>query len=621
MSKNSKKKSTKACVGHKSQKSTISTPAKSADQSLLDETVPRVEEIKFETANGTSTSACAAVLPSSAASRLEAILAELEGGCFADAAKEAGDQVDPVGFIRKKMAALGFQAGIQLSGSGAMRDARKILDGFPGDDEYDITFEPLDGESDEDTDDLDDSDFDEGDEIIDFEAALDEKLFTANISDEFLLGLDPLRALSGKLKDQKAKLQEKLNQPASQSVSLDPSNLSLSYPLIDPLKLQVIQSAETELTTVHDLFESNTISASQKLPLLKRKYMELMQQDIRHRLEALRIRDYLDTLHLERQVVERELEKAIHLKTTLEQLCEQLQAENSKIKGEKAGLNSKIYGELELQALAEDEEQTIRNTPINKKNFNNKTGKKGKQVTNNSSSKEALKPASFSMPRQFPTSLPEALKPISFELPDANKMISEASGDFKVLQQRVILLVEIFNQREVHFMSILKAKDTEIALLQSHFYQQMIQMQKTSASNRDLSMKLNSLSSSEADLRAQLGIYVDKFKQVEDTLAKSNDLFATFRHEMEQMTAKLGRIEKENQMLQTKCSTLSRNIIEMADERSKQIKEMDVIRAQKTKLESLCRSLQAERNAALKTNSLESATDVIHGGKVEQIAS
>lgn len=183
----------------------------------------------------------------------------------------------------------------------------------------------------------------------------------------------------------------------------------------------------------------------------------------------------------------------------------------------------------------------------------------------------------------------------------------------------------MYNQRETHFVSILKAKDAEIALLQGHFYSHMSQLQKQSSSNRDLSLKLSTLTTSEADLRAQLNIYVDKFKQVEDTLAKSNDLFATFRHEMEQMTSKLARLEKENQMLQTKCSTLSRNIIEMADERTKQLKELDVCRAQKTKLESLCRTLQAERNAALKsvepvTASITTNTAELMG-KVEQLLS
>ena len=77
-------------------------------------------------------------------------------------------------------------------------------------------------------------------------------------------------------------------------------------------------------------------------------------------------------------------------------------------------------------------------------------------------------------------------------------------------------------------------------------------------------------------------------------------MFATFRHEMEQMTTKLGRLERENQSLQSKCTTLSRNIIEMADERSKQAAAIELLKNQKSKLETLCRTLQAERNAALK---------------------
>ena len=70
--------------------------------------------------------------------------------------------------------------------------------------------------------------------------------------------------------------------------------------------------------------------------------MELMQQDIRHRLEALRVRDYLETLHLERQAVERELEKAVNLKSSMEQLCERLQAENGKIRLKRLGLQVKF---------------------------------------------------------------------------------------------------------------------------------------------------------------------------------------------------------------------------------------------------------------------------------------
>lgn len=494
-----------------------------------------------------------------ASSKLEKILTELENGCLAECSKES--KADAVGYLKKKMAALGFQAGIQLSGGGAFRDARKLLEGFPGDDEYELTFEEVESseefsESEGDVDDEDDS-------------CDDDELLLSGLD-----RLDPLRVLSSKIGEKS-------------------SGSGLNYPLIDPLKLQVIQSAESELTTVHDLFESTSISANQKLPLLKRKYMELMQQDIRHRLEALRVRDYLDTLHLERQVVERELEKAVNLRSSMEQLCERLQAENAKIRAEKAGITSKIYSDLELKALEED----ISSNTSSGNNSNKKSNKK-QQQQKNSSSKSNSSVSSPKSTLSLPTSLPEAMKSISYEVPDANKLLEGAQGDLKA---RFQLLIDLYNQREVHFLSVLKAKDAEIQLLQGHFFSHQCQIQKLNQNNRELNTKICDLSSSESDLRAQLSVYVDKFKQVEETLSKSNDLFATFRHEMEQMTQKLGRLEKENGALQNKCTTLSRNIIEMADERSKQSAAIELLKNQKGKLENLCRSMQAERNAALQT--------------------
>lgn len=496
-----------------------------------------------------------------ASNKLEKILNELESGCLAECSKETKTSPDAVGYLKKKMAALGFQAGIQLSSGGAFRDARKLLEGFPGDDEYELTFEEVESE------DLSDSDSAADDDDDDIEDSCDD-------DDDLLLnGLDPLRVLSSKVSSG--------------------SNNGLNYPLIDPLKLQVIQSAESELTTVHDLFESTSISANQKLPLLKRKYMELMQQDIRHRLEALRVRDYLDTLHLERQVVERELEKAVNLRSSMEQLCEKLQAENAKIRAEKAGITTKIYSDLELKTL---EEEITGNCYFNSSSGNSSSGKKNKKknAATTSSSNNNKSPKS-------PTSnsLPEPIKSISFEVPDANKLLEGAQGDLKA---RFQLLIDLYNQRESHFLSVLKAKDMEIQLLQGHFFAHQNQIQKLNQTNRELNTKIMDLSSSESDLRAQLSVYVDKFKQVEDTLSKSNDLFATFRHEMEQMTQKLGRLEKENCALQSKCTTLSRNIIEMADERSKQAAAVELLKNQKAKLENLCRSMQAERNAALQKN-------------------
>jgi hypothetical protein len=50
-----------------------------------------------------------------------------------------------------------------------------------------------------------------------------------------------------------------------------------------------------------------------------------------------------------------------------------------------------------------------------------------------------------------------------------------------------------------------------------------------------LKEQVETFTKTEAELRKQLNVYVDKFKQVEETLNKSNELFLSFRKEMEQV--------------------------------------------------------------------------------------
>jgi len=135
-----------------------------------------------------------------------------------------------------------------------------------------------------------------------------------------------------------------------------------------------------------------------------------------------------------------------------------------------------------------------------------------------------------------------------------------------------------------------------------------------------LHAQVSTFSQTEAELRSQLNIYVEKFKQVrlslpcesfllhrvynnnngaqvEDTLNNSNDLFLTFRKEMEEMSKKTKRLEKENLALSRKSETTNRNLLEMAEERTRHQKELENLKKKNLKLESICRALQKERNS------------------------
>lgn len=81
---------------------------------------------------------------------------------------------------------------------------------------------------------------------------------------------------------------------------------------------------------------------------------------------------------------------------------------------------------------------------------------------------------------------------------------------------------------------------------------------------------------------------------MEDTLNNSNELFLTFRKEMEDMSKKTKRLEKENLTLTRKHEQTNRNIIEMAEERTRNNDEMEKLRKKSNNLETLCRRMQEQ---------------------------
>ncbi len=81
---------------------------------------------------------------------------------------------------------------------------------------------------------------------------------------------------------------------------------------------------------------------------------------------------------------------------------------------------------------------------------------------------------------------------------------------------------------------------------------------------------------------------------MEDTLNNSNDLFLTFRKEMEEMSKKTKRLEKENMNLIRKHDLTNQNILKMAEERSRTNLEMDSLRRKNEKLTSIINQMQKQ---------------------------
>ena len=169
-----------------------------------------------------------------------------------------------------------------------------------------------------------------------------------------------------------------------------------------------------------------------------------------------------------------------------------------------------------------------------------------------------------------------------------------ANLTFNRLRTKIKTIGEKFELRELQYKAILRSKDAEIQSLTAKFEEQRRLTENEAARCRALSSQVSTFSHTEAELRSQLNIYVEKFKQVEDTLNNSNELFLTFRKEMEEMSKKTKRLEKENFTLTRKHDQTNRNILEMAEERTRNHEELDKWRKKSHHLEALCRRMQAQ---------------------------
>lgn len=173
-------------------------------------------------------------------------------------------------------------------------------------------------------------------------------------------------------------------------------------------------------------------------------------------------------------------------------------------------------------------------------------------------------------------------------------------------------LIDQYELRELHFHSAMRTKEIEVQWNMARYEQQKKTAEADAARARQLNSQVLTFTKTETELRNQLNVYVEKFKQVrralapeivrqaltfhevEDTLNNSNDLFLTFRKEMEDMSRKTKRLEKENEAYKRKNEKLNQNILKLADERTRLLKELGDLRRKTEKLTSIINQMQQQ---------------------------
>ncbi|KAF9986994.1 hypothetical protein BGZ75_001179 [Mortierella antarctica] len=304
-----------------------------------------------------------------------------------------------------------------------------------------------------------------------------------------------------------------------------------------------------------------------KATFMQRKYLEMFQDMRKQERDQQKLKKKLELLQRERDLFYREKER-------LQKGNELLVAERNQLLEERQGDKISLTKSSNLCKKLED--------------LCRQFHKENRRI------KEEVHQRTNQISGTFEKAIVEFKDKVEHDIAEKQRLIDENDT---MLRDKFQGFLEQYDVREKHFNSVVKSKDLELQLAQAKSEQHKQIALQGAAKVELLKSQLNAFSKTEAELRKQLNVYVEKFKQVEETLNKSNSLFQTFRKEMEAMSKKGSSLEKVNLAIRAKCDTMNRNILEMAEERTKHQNALEAADKKRIKLETLCRALHAEKNA------------------------
>uniref|UniRef100_A0A673LD68 Beta-taxilin-like n=1 Tax=Sinocyclocheilus rhinocerous TaxID=307959 RepID=A0A673LD68_9TELE len=297
-------------------------------------------------------------------------------------------------------------------------------------------------------------------------------------------------------------------------------------------------------------------SPEEKVEMVLKKYTELVEEHRTEKKQLEQLQQRQGLLGKQRDQLQFEHSRAILARSKLELLCRELQRHNRTLKEES------------LQRLREDE-------------------MKRKEIT-----------------AHFQSTLVDIQNQIEQHSNRNNKLCQENSD----LASKLKTIIEQYERREQSLEKIFKHRDLQQKLSDAKLEEANMLLSQAEEKHKrekeyllkeaiEKTKKCYAMREQELQMKKQIVLYSQKFDEFQNTLAKSNEIYITFKQEMEKMTKKMKKLEKESNIWKTRFESCNKALVEMIDERSEKAKEFELFTLKIDRLETLCRALQDERKS------------------------
>ncbi|XP_032130500.1 beta-taxilin isoform X1 [Sapajus apella] len=297
----------------------------------------------------------------------------------------------------------------------------------------------------------------------------------------------------------------------------------------------------------------------EKFDFLFKKYAELLDE---HRTEQKKLKLLQKKqiqIQKEKDQLQGEHSRAILARSKLESLCRELQRHNKTLKEEA------------LQRAREEEE-------------------KRKEITSH-----------------FQSTLTDIQGQIEQQSERNMKLCQENTE----LAEKLKSIIDQYELREEHLDKIFKHRELQQKLVDAKLEQAQEMMKEAEEQHKrekeyllnqaaEWKLQAKVLKEQETVLQAQLTLYSGRFEEFQSTLTKSNEVFATFKQEMDKTTKKMKKLEKDTATWKARFENCNKALLDMIEEKALRAKEYECFVMKIGRLENLCRALQEERNELYK---------------------
>ncbi|XP_075984694.1 beta-taxilin [Anticarsia gemmatalis] len=333
-------------------------------------------------------------------------------------------------------------------------------------------------------------------------------------------------------------------------------------PAVEPKKSKKDDRSKKDDKNIEQFMKSlNSIpTLEEKLSLVCKKYVQTADDNKKMQFYIKQSDKRYALLLKEKEQLQLEFNKTILVKSKLENLCRELQKQNKAIKEES------------LLKIREEEERRKETQA----KFQNTLSEITTMLQQNNEKNAKLRDDNISMSEKF--------KSVVTQYQLREQQVDKMSKQMALESQ--------LSDAKMQKASLEHQADKERLLAE------MEQLKVTIATYR---AKVMELQGTETNLRSQLAVYTDKYDEFQNALVKSNQMFGGFKEQMDKMSKKIKKLEKESLSWKSRWETSQTALLDMCGERQASEERAAASARQLQHMQSLCRTLQAERTVLLGT--------------------